>query len=98
MTTMFNLILKIMTTKELENKIKAIRFTGYGSWEVTFEYRGTHYGYITHDARIIDRINEHKVGITDDKESSMSYTYKQALESLYIDGLIKWELGKYKVS
>lgn len=87
-----------MTTKELQNKIKSIRMTGYGSWNVSFEYRGKEYDYITHDARIIDRINEHKDGYTDDKQSSMNYTYKQALESLYIDGLIKWELGKYKVS
>ena len=68
-----------MTTQELNSKI-SFRFSGYGHFKVTIEYRGQEYTCTTTNTMAIDRINDDNDGRSYEGFYS---TKKQALLSLW---------------
>lgn len=66
-----------MTTQELKSRITT-RFSGYGHYKVTIEYRGKEYSCITTNMSAIDRIGDDEVRLKD-----WYPTEKQALLALW---------------
>lgn len=71
-----------MTIKELQDRIYNIRFSGYGHFSYTLEYRGKKYDCVTNDTISIDRINE--------GEEWGNKGLKQAYMSLYENGVMNY--------
>ena len=81
-----------MTKQELLNKV-SISWKGYGTFNVTIEFRGKSYSCTSHNTLAYDRIR------SDDSmseyRSEFGYTYKQALEALYDECKRANNLGEY---
>ena len=70
-----------MTTQELKDRI-TIKKKGYGTYQVTIEYRGKIYSCTSHDSLAYDRIQGYAYDVPDRAVKDF-YTYKGALQALY---------------
>lgn len=68
-----------MTTQDLIGRV-TIQWKGYGSYNVTIEYRGKFYYCTSHNSLAYDRIKNSAV---EDRVEAYGYTYKQAFRSFY---------------
>ena len=69
-----------MTLEQLQNRID-FSWVGYGTYEVTMQYRGKTLWAITHDTLAIDRINSDDC--TPPRQVVGYYTLKGAYQALY---------------
>jgi hypothetical protein len=76
-----------MTTKELKDRI-TIRFSGYGNYKVTIEFRGKQYTCTTNNSLAYDRITGFAYDIPDRVEKGF-YTLKGALLAFYNECKLK---------
>ena len=71
-----------MNAEELRNRIQ-VRWKGYGTYEVTIEYRNKYYRCTSHNSLAYDRINVDGTECYGDRQEVGTYTYKSALQSFY---------------
>ena len=81
-----------MTKQELLNKVSISR-KGYGTYDVTTEFRGKNYSCTSNDTMAYDRIKSNDS--MSEYRSEFGYTYKQALEAFYDDCKRINNLGEY---
>jgi hypothetical protein len=76
-----------MTTKELKDRI-TIRFSGYGNYKVTIEYRGKLYSCTSNNTLARDRITGYADEVPD-RAIKDFYTFKGALLAFYNECKLK---------
>lgn len=69
-----------MTLKQLQSKLNEIRFSGYGHYNVSFDFRNKSIAVTTTNTQAIDRYHDDNDGIDNNKFYT---TKKRALYSLY---------------